>query len=100
MSLALNARQWWECSGDELWAINLRRPNFVAQDDKCHRRGGNQALTNPEKSIIIRNVDQLSIVNLITQHFILNFAKTSVFQTETTVYIKLYRSKKTTKSSK
>ena len=50
MSLALNARQWWECSGDELWAINLRRPNFVAQDDKCHRRGGNQALTNPNLS--------------------------------------------------
>ena len=44
MSLELNARQWWECSGDELWAMNLRRPNFVAQDDECHRRSGNQAL--------------------------------------------------------
>ena len=44
MSLELNARQWWECSGDELWAMNLRRPNFVAQDDEFHRRGGNQAL--------------------------------------------------------
>ena len=44
MSLELNARQWWECSGDELWAMNLRRPNFVVQDDECQRRGGNQAL--------------------------------------------------------
>ena len=44
MSLALSARKWWECSGDELWAMNLRRPDFVAQDDECHRRGGNQAL--------------------------------------------------------
>ena len=32
MSFALNARKWWECSGDELWAMNLRRRNFVAQD--------------------------------------------------------------------
>ena len=46
MSLALNARKWCECSGDELWAINLRRPHFVAKDDVCHRRGGNQALKN------------------------------------------------------
>ena len=45
MSLILNARKWWECSGDELWAMNLRRPNFVAQD-KYHRRCGNQALTD------------------------------------------------------
>ena len=44
MSLELNARKWWECSGDELWTMNLRRPNFVAQDDECQRRGGNQAL--------------------------------------------------------
>ena len=43
MSLELNARKWWEFSGDELCAINLRRPNFVAQDDGCHRRGGNEA---------------------------------------------------------
>ena len=45
MRLALNVCKWWECSGDELWAINLRRSNFVAQGDECHRRGGNQALT-------------------------------------------------------
>ena len=45
ISLEPNARKSWECSGDELWAMNLRRPNFVAQDDECHRRGGNQALT-------------------------------------------------------
>ena len=44
MSLEQNVRKLWECSGDELWAMNLRRPNFVAQDDECHRRGGNQAL--------------------------------------------------------
>ena len=42
MILALNARKWWECSGDELWAMNLKRPNFVAQGDECHRRGGNK----------------------------------------------------------
>ena len=45
MSLELNTRKWWECSGDELWAMNLRRPNFVAQDDECYRRTGNQALS-------------------------------------------------------
>ena len=44
MSLELNARKWWECPGDKLWAMNLRRPNFVVQDDECHRHGGNQAL--------------------------------------------------------
>ena len=46
MSLALNARKKWECSGDKLWAMNLRRPNFVAQYDECHRRGGNQATSS------------------------------------------------------
>ena len=44
MSLALNARKWWKCSGDEPWTMNLRRPNFVAKDDECYRHGGNQAL--------------------------------------------------------
>ena len=50
MRLALNARRWWECSGDKLWAMNLKRPNFIAQDDECHRRGGNQALMLAEPS--------------------------------------------------
>ena len=45
MKLELNLRKWRECSGNKLWAMNLRRPNFVAQDDECHRRGGNQAPT-------------------------------------------------------
>ena len=31
MSLALNVGNWWECSGVELWAMNLRRLNFVDQ---------------------------------------------------------------------
>ena len=44
MSFALNKRNWWEYFGNELWAINLRRSNFVAQGNKCDRRGGNQAL--------------------------------------------------------
>ena len=44
MTIEVNARKCWECYGDELWAIYLRRPNFVAQDNECHRRGGNQAL--------------------------------------------------------
>ena len=43
MSLELNARKWWECFGDELRAMNLRRTDLFAQDDECHRRGGNQA---------------------------------------------------------
>ena len=43
MSLALNVGNWWECSGDELSAMSLRRSNFVAQGDKCDRRGKNQA---------------------------------------------------------
>ena len=42
----------------------------------------------------MRNVDQISITNLITQHFILNFAKISVFQAETSVYVKSYQSEK------
>ena len=44
MGLELNSQKWWECSGDELRVMNLRRLNFVAQDDECHRCGGNQAL--------------------------------------------------------
>ena len=31
MSLALNASNWCEFSGGELWAMNLRRSNFVAK---------------------------------------------------------------------
>ena len=30
MSLALHVGDWWECSGDELWTMNLRRSNFIA----------------------------------------------------------------------
>ena len=53
MSLELNVRKLWECSGDELWAMNLRRPNFVAQDDECHRRGGKQALAVSIKKMLL-----------------------------------------------
>ena len=35
---------WWECSDDELWAMNLRWSNLVAEGDKSDRRSGNQAL--------------------------------------------------------
>ena len=48
-------------------------------------------------STSIRNVEQISIANLITQLFILNLAKISVFQTMTTGYIKFYQSKKSLK---
>ena len=58
MSLELNARKWWECSGDELWTMNLRQPSFVAQDDECHRRGGNQALS--DKTELNNDVQQFS----------------------------------------
>ena len=44
MSLALNEGNWWECSGDKLWAMNLKQSNFVAQGDKCDRCGRNQVL--------------------------------------------------------
>ena len=44
MILALNVHNWWECSGDELWAMNLRQSNFDAQDNKCDQGGGNQVL--------------------------------------------------------
>ena len=53
-----------------------------------------------KKSIVVRSVDQISITNLITQHFIFNLAKISVFQAETTAYKKSYQSKKITKNSK
>ena len=39
------------------------------------------------KRIVMRNLDQISIANLITQYFILNFAKISIFQAETPVYV-------------
>ena len=39
-------------------------------------------------SIFIRNVDQTSITNLITQRFTLNFSKISVFQVVKTSYIR------------
>ena len=45
MSLALGVDNWWECFGDELWAMNLWRKNFVAQRDECHYRGRNQSLS-------------------------------------------------------
>ena len=53
MSLELDARKSWECSGNELWVINHRRPNFVAQDDECHRRGGKQALKVSTKKMLL-----------------------------------------------
>ena len=43
MSLALNEDNWRECSGDEHWAMSMRRSNYVSQDEKSDRRGGNQA---------------------------------------------------------
>ena len=44
MSLTLNMGNWWECSGDEIYAINLRQSSLLAQGDEYHRRGENQAL--------------------------------------------------------
>ena len=46
------------------------------------------------KKYYYKKCGHISIANLITQHFILNFAKISVFQTEILVYVKSYRSKK------
>ena len=46
-SFELNTRKWWEYSGQKLWAMNLRRPNFVPQDDECHCYAGNQAIKQP-----------------------------------------------------
>ena len=37
MKLELNGCKWRECSGDKLWAINVRRWSF---NDECHCRGG------------------------------------------------------------
>ena len=51
-----------------------------------------------KKSIVTRNVDQISIGNLITQLFIWNFDKTSVFQTVTASYTKSDNSKKSLKA--
>ena len=28
MSLALNVGNWWECSGKEIWAMNVRQSNL------------------------------------------------------------------------
>ena len=43
MKSALNKRDWWECSIDELWAMNLRQSDLIAQGDKCDRHCENQA---------------------------------------------------------
>ena len=43
-SFSTECRSWWECSDDELRAINLQRSNIVAQGHELHRHGGNQAL--------------------------------------------------------
>ena len=32
----------WEYSGNELWAMNVKRLNLVTQADESHRRGVNQ----------------------------------------------------------
>ena len=54
MSLTLNVHNWWECSGDVLWAMNLKRSNFAAQGDKSDRRGENQALIIRCETRIVR----------------------------------------------
>ena len=51
MSLTLNVGNWWECSGDEIYAMNLRQSCLVAQGDEYHRRGENQALILRHKVI-------------------------------------------------
>ena len=43
-SLALNVRNWWECTGDELWAMILGRSNIDAQGDQFLCCSGSQAL--------------------------------------------------------
>ena len=54
-----------------------------------------------KKNIVIRKVDQkMSTINLITQHFTLNFAEISIFQVVRTSFIKSISEKKATKSSK
>ena len=50
MSLALNVRNWRELSGNNLWAMNLRRLNFFAQGHKCDRCGENQAKLFSQKA--------------------------------------------------
>ena len=40
--LSTDEGNWCECSGDELWAMNLRQSNFVVQGDKSDRRAGEQ----------------------------------------------------------
>ena len=57
----------------------------------------NDVFNTLKKSIGIRNVDQISIANLLTQRFTLNFAKISVFQVVKTSYIKSHQSKKSLK---
>ena len=37
--LSTECGYWWECSGDEPRAMNLRRSKFIAQGDKRDRRG-------------------------------------------------------------
>ena len=42
MSLTMNVRNWWECSSDEHWVMNLRQSKFVAQGNEHHHGGGNE----------------------------------------------------------
>ena len=51
-----------------------------------------------DESIVARNVDQISIRNLITQLFIWNFDKISVFPVVTAGYTKSYYSKNSLKA--
>ena len=53
--LSTECGNWWECSGKELWVMNLRRSNFVAQSDKCDRRGGNRALKKSKSLSFVSN---------------------------------------------
>ena len=48
--------------------------------------------SNSKKSIAIRNMDQISLGNVITQLFIWIFGKISVFQAVSAGYAKLYHS--------
>ena len=52
----MNVHNWWECSGEELWVMNLRWSNFLAHGDKYDHRGGKQGLNKSKKEFSVGNV--------------------------------------------
>ena len=89
MSLALNVGSWWEYSGEEHWATNLRQSNFIANviaavGTKLKLRYGNLMLASNDTYLLAKSrirVFYIFIYSVWTRCH-LNFRLLVLFKTE------------------